>query len=122
MKTPGISLSNVSLSFENRCLFDDLDFNLAMGDKVTIVGENGCGKTTFLRLLSGVDYLYSGSIQIEGRIGFLPQHFEEISGDEPAILTLLRSLQDPEMDDFLQEEQHPFEILSSTKALKCSPK
>jgi len=108
MKTPGISISNLSLSFENKCLFDDLDFSLARGDKVTIVGENGCGKTTFLRLLSGVDYvLNSGSVSIEGEIGFLPQHFEEIASDEPAIITLLRHLNDPEIQHFLEQPHQP---------------
>ncbi|KAL0483278.1 hypothetical protein AKO1_014608 [Acrasis kona] len=109
MKTPGIIMSNVCLSFEKKLLFDDLDFSLLIGDKVTIVGENGCGKTTLLRLLSGADYFYSGSIEKEGRIGYLPQHFEELDGDEPAIITILRFLESPEIQTFLKQ---PFEPLS----------
>jgi ATPase subunit of ABC transporter with duplicated ATPase domains len=75
---------------------------------VTIVGENGCGKTTFLHLLSGVDYPYSGSIIIEGRIGFLPQHFEEVDSNEVAIVTLLKSLHDPNINQFLEQSYEPF--------------
>jgi ATPase subunit of ABC transporter with duplicated ATPase domains len=107
---PEISVNNVSLSFEKKRLFDDLDFSLVSGDKVTIVGENGCGKTTFLRLLNGLDYPYLGSIVVKGRIAFLPQHFEEIASEKPAIITLLTSLNNPEVNLFLKQ---PYETFSS---------
>lgn len=97
MKSTKIIVDRLCLSFEKKTLFEDLDFSLNSGDKITIVGENGIGKTTFLRLLSGVEYTYLGSISVEGRIGFLPQHFEDVSSDEPALLTLLRSLDDVEI-------------------------
>ncbi len=79
-----------------------------MGDKVTIVGENGCGKTTFLRLLSGVEFMYSGTVDVVGRVGVLPQHFEDVTrGDESAIMTLLRSVNDPEINNFLKQPLEP---------------
>lgn len=106
MKKTKISLNKVSLSFEKKCLFDDLEFNMTRGDKITIVGENGCGKTTFLRLLSGVDYPYSGSMLTEGRIGYLPQNFEEIEGDLPAIIVLLKNTQDSEIQNFLKDQTY----------------
>lgn len=46
----GIGVSNLSLSFGNKCVYDDLDFSLDIGDKVTIVGENGCGKSAWERM------------------------------------------------------------------------
>ncbi|EFC44767.1 predicted protein [Naegleria gruberi] len=114
MKPPsiGISITNLSLNFDKKIIFEDLDFSLSVGDKVTIVGDNGSGKTTFLRLLSGtVDYSYSGTVEIEGRIGYLPQHFEDIMSDEPTIVTILRYLNDANINQFL--EQSNCEKLSS---------
>ncbi|KAL9648623.1 hypothetical protein ABK040_016255 [Willaertia magna] len=103
-KSIGISVENLSLHFGKKCLFEDLDFSLTVGDKVTLVGENGCGKTTFLKLLSGKsEYSYSGSVIIEGRIGYLPQHFEEIMSDEPAIITILRFLNDLKINQFIEQ-------------------
>lgn len=108
IKGYGISVSGLDLSFENKILFDDLDFSLSMNEKVTIVGENGCGKTTFLKLLFGADYPYSGSVILEGRVGFLPQHFEEVDDNELAIVTLLKSLHDPDINQFLKQSYQPF--------------
>lgn len=108
-KAPEIAVQNLDLSFDGKTLFTDLNFTLSCGDKVTIVGENGSGKTTFLKLLSGFEeYPYSGSIEIEGRLGFLPQHFEEVDGDDLAINLVLRSLYDYEIDQFLESGLEPF--------------
>lgn len=106
--TPEISVNNISLTFEKKKLFDNLDFSIEAGDKVTIVGENGCGKTTFLHLLNGVNYPYSGSIDVRGRIAFLPQHFEDVASDDPALITLLISLNDPEVNLFLKQPYPTF--------------
>lgn len=108
-KSPEIIVQNLDLSFDGKTLFTDLDFVVSYGDKVTIVGENGIGKTTFLKLLSGVDdYPFSGSIEIEGRIGFLPQHFEEVDGNLLAVEVLLKSLYDDEINEFLELPLTPF--------------
>lgn len=108
-KSPELLVQNLDLTLDKKTLFADLDFAVSYGDKVTIVGENGSGKTTFLSLLAGVDeYPYSGSIEIEGRIGFLPQHFEEVDGDLLAIEVLLRSLYDDEINEFLELRMEPF--------------
>lgn len=104
----GISVSGLDLSIENKVIFDNLDFSLSMREKVTIVGENGTGKTTFLKVLFGADYPHSGSVVLEGRVGFLPQHFEEVDSNELAIVTLLKSLHDPDIDQFLKQSYQPF--------------
>ena len=105
----GIELSSISLSFGQKVLFDDLDFSLIPGDKVTIVGENGRGKSTFLHLLIGtVDLPYSGSRHVAGRIGYLPQHFEDVDGEKPALLILLELLNDKDIGLWLLHSQFPF--------------
>ncbi|SCV99683.1 LAFE_0B00210g1_1 [Lachancea fermentati] len=103
-KPPEIVVHNLDLSFGKKNLFTDLGFAVSYGDKVTIVGENGSGKTTFLKLLSDAEeYPYSGSIEIEGRISFLPQHFEDLL----AIEVLLASLHDDEINEFLKLPSEP---------------
>jgi ATP-binding cassette subfamily F protein 3 len=47
--------SNVSKSFGAFDVFTDLNFSVARGDKVALIGVNGCGKTTLLRIVAGAD-------------------------------------------------------------------
>jgi ATPase subunit of ABC transporter with duplicated ATPase domains len=74
-----ISVKDLSLDFGYKVLFNKLNFNLQNGDKITIVGDNGAGKTTLINLLSGKDYGQSGQINISGKVGCLPQSFEDFA-------------------------------------------
>lgn len=48
------------------CIFHDLDFDLAQGQSVGIVGSSGAGKTTLLNILGGLDTVSSGSVELCG--------------------------------------------------------
>src|SRR5688572_10727518 len=61
-----ISVSNVSLQFGKRVLFDDVNVNFTSGNCYGIIGANGAGKSTFMRILSGeID-------PTRGRVNILP--------------------------------------------------
>ena len=68
-------ITNLDLLLGKRIIFHNLQLQVFSGDKVIIVGENGVGKTTLLKLIKGFDYTFSGSIKAEGNIGYLPQSF-----------------------------------------------
>ncbi|MDP3177900.1 MAG: ABC-F family ATP-binding cassette domain-containing protein, partial [Spirochaetaceae bacterium] len=63
-------------------VFENVSFALDPGEKVGLVGSNGCGKTTALRILAGLDDDYRGKVRLrEGlRIGYVPQRFEPPAG------------------------------------------
>jgi len=56
-----------------RLLMDDVDFRVADGDKVGLVGRNGAGKTTLTRILAGEALPAAGKVQASGSVGYLPQ-------------------------------------------------
>ncbi len=72
-----ITVTNLSAFYESRKVFENLNFSVKEGDYLCIIGENGTGKTTLMKLLLGLDVKHSGKIAFEGftkkEIGWLPQ-------------------------------------------------
>ena len=73
-----IQLNNLSKSFTTQELFSNLNFKLASGNKVGLVGRNGSGKSTLFKLILGEDTPDSGDIILPKgyKIGALKQHLE----------------------------------------------
>ncbi|MCK5436549.1 MAG: ABC transporter ATP-binding protein, partial [Desulfobulbaceae bacterium] len=77
-----VYLKNVSFSFSERPVLEDVNLTIKRGDFASIVGPNGGGKTTFLKLLLGLQKPDSGEILVLGRkpaksrfrVGYMPQH------------------------------------------------
>ncbi len=70
-----VSVENVSKSFTEKKLLDNVSFYLSEGEKIGIVGINGVGKSTFLKLIAAVEHLDSGVITISNKwlISYLSQ-------------------------------------------------
>lgn len=77
-----LNIHNLSVSFSGEYLFENVTFRIGAGDRVGLVGKNGAGKSTMLKLLSGDLEPDTGSMAIEKelRIGFLRQDIEFIPG------------------------------------------
>jgi len=74
-----ISISNLSYSFPNgKKLFENLNFTIS-SEKVGLTGDNGCGKTTLLKLIAGELKQASGSIKISGDITKFEQDQSNLS-------------------------------------------
>jgi ATP-binding cassette subfamily F protein 3 len=73
-----ITVSNLSKSFGPLDLFSGVSFAVPKGSRLALVGPNGCGKTTLLRILVGLDESSGGKISRAKavRIGYLPQEAE----------------------------------------------
>jgi ATP-binding cassette subfamily F protein 3 len=73
-----LTVSDLSKSFNIQTLFEKITFSLNPGERVGLIGPNGCGKTTLLRILAGREEPTSGSVHHPSdlRIGYLPQGFE----------------------------------------------
>ena len=71
-----LQLNNVSLSFGNRVLFTDISLSLLEGDKVGLVGVNGTGKSSLLRIIMGELEPDSGTTQQLRRFKVLLENTE----------------------------------------------
>ena len=83
-----ISIENLGFSFGESPVLDAVTLNIAAGDFVAVIGPNGGGKTTLMRLLLGLLPPTSGRISIFGqapghfpeRVGYVPQHSNTTPG------------------------------------------
>ena len=75
-----VDLAGASLRFGNRVILDDVDWIIGPGDRYGIVGANGIGKTTLLRIIQGLQPLDSGRVKIGQTVRFavLSQHLDEL--------------------------------------------
>lgn len=70
-----LNIENLTKSYGDRLLMDDLTFGVDEGDKIGIVAKNGTGKSTLLRMLAGTEAADSGKITFRNgvRVAFLEQ-------------------------------------------------
>ena len=112
-----IDLINISLQFGGKYLFKDVNYKISSGDKISLVGANGTGKSSLLKILDGSLEPESGQVQKQKRIsiGYLPQEnvihvgktlLEEASSALSDILVLqnketeiTQSLNNPDLSD-----------------------
>ena len=76
--------SNVSKSFGDRLLIDNLSFQVPAGAIVGIIGPNGAGKSTLFKLISGKEQPDSGSIKVGQtvKMAFVDQNRDDLSNDK----------------------------------------
>ncbi len=90
-----LSVENISKTLKDGPLFQDVTFGMRQGERIGLVGPNGCGKSTFLQLLSGTLESDTGTIAKarDITIGVLEQQPNSLPGQTVA--------------DFLLEGEHP---------------
>ena len=67
MTTPLISVKNINKSFAGVHALHDINLDIAPGEIHCLAGENGCGKSTLIKVISGVHEPDSGTIEINGK-------------------------------------------------------
>lgn len=70
-----ISINNLSVEFSAKSLFDNINYVINKKDKIALVGKNGAGKSTMLKIICGLQKPTSGSVSVpqDVTIGYLPQ-------------------------------------------------
>ena len=71
-----ISVDNIAVEFSGTVLFKDVNFVINENDKIALMGKNGAGKSTMMKIIAGVDQPTRGNVQSpkEAVIAYLPQH------------------------------------------------
>ncbi len=93
---------NVKKKFGEFTVLADIAFSLRAGEKMGIVGPNGIGKSTLLKIIAGIDKDYEGLVHTRGSVKYVPQ---EIGDDEQCMI----------VSDFLRREsKENIEVLAKS--------
>lgn len=97
--------------YENRAVLKDVSFNVKKGEAIGLIGTNGCGKSTTLKMLTKILYPDTGSIEMDGRVSALIElgagFHPDMSGREniytnAAIFGLTKKEIDQRVDDIIE--------------------
>ncbi|PAV30568.1 ABC transporter ATP-binding protein [Virgibacillus profundi] len=82
-----ILMEEISKQYKEKKLFDLLDLHVRFQERIAIIGENGSGKSTILKMILGLETADKGSVKLGSNlsIGFLSQHILEMDSNETVL-------------------------------------
>lgn len=126
-----IDIDSLTLSYSSKVLFDGISANIGARDRIGLVGSNGAGKSTFLKILMGLSDAESGTINRANfvTIGYLPQDgivaigktlFKEVESAFDNILNIQKQLEDANLrlDDLMPDNEEYYDLLEIIGALE----
>lgn len=125
-----IEIKNLSLKYGGREVLKDLNLNIDSGKIIGLVGENGTGKSTLMRVLTGLEKNYKGEVLIDGNrpggetntlISYQPDH---LPFDDSMTVIDIGNIYEKFYDDFDAENYYKmidsFSIERNLKIKECS--
>lgn len=82
-RNPVIQLNNLQIKYNNNPIFMPVSFEVNDGDRVAIIGKNGAGKSSILKLILGENIKYNGTYKIINnlKISYVPQNTDNLNGN-----------------------------------------
>ena len=82
-KNPLILAKNLQIKYDGKAIFSNVSFEVKNGDRVAIVGKNGVGKSSVLKLMMGSQIQYSGELKMANdlKISYVSQSTENLKGN-----------------------------------------
>lgn len=123
-----LSIENISRTLGERVLFEDISFGLNFGEKVALIGRNGTGKSTLLKIIAGIDQPDGGKVTFrnDAKVGYLRQQerfepgqslMDALFGGDDEVFSLIRHynkvIQSSDRADELEQAAIAMEKLSA---------
>ena len=86
-----LKVNKVSKSYKSKNILNKIEFSLNTGEKIGLVGTNGVGKSTLMKIIAGIEKLDEGTVEIENPefIGYLRQEFK-IDEENQSIVAFIK--------------------------------
>lgn len=125
-----IEIKNLSLKYGGKKVLDDFNLNLEKGKIIGLVGENGAGKSSLMRIITGLEKNYAGEVLISGQKpggqtnSFISYQADHLPFDDYMTVIDIGNIYDRFYDDFDSESYYKiidsFSIERSLKIKECS--
>jgi len=112
---PQITIQELTIGYRGPSLLSEISCRIEAGEKIGLLGRNGCGKTTLMRLISGQEQAQSGSIEMsEGtRVAILPQDVPlDIEGTVEEVIARGLPAEMNELENHWQRDQFVERIIA----------
>jgi len=78
-----VSVEDLAVSYENRVVFEGLSFSVNRGERLALIGGNGSGKSSIIKLICGQNIPHTGDVKVGSRldISYVPQDTSFLKGD-----------------------------------------
>ena len=109
-----LSVNNIDKTFVDNHILKSVSFHLNENDKAALIGVNGCGKTTLLKIIMGLEHADNGEVTMSKdlSVGYLPQN-AVLDSDRTVYEEVLSTKQDMvEMEALLEKLQNDMEVSS----------
>ncbi len=82
-KNPLVLANNLQIKFNEQTIFNPISFEINNGDRVAIIGKNGIGKSSILKLILGKEIQYNGQFKVANnlKISYVSQSTEDLKGN-----------------------------------------
>ena len=82
-KNPLVLANNLQIKYNEQAIFNPISFEVNNGDRVAIVGKNGIGKSSILKLILGKEIQYNGDVKVVNdlKISYVSQSTEDLKGN-----------------------------------------
>ena len=109
-----ISINSLSVEFSSQVLFDSINYVINPKDKIALVGKNGAGKSTMLKIIAGLQKPSSGNVAVpQGvTVGYLPQQM--VLADSTTVADEVRKVFSPIKDMHAELDRMSAELSSRT--------
>ena len=87
-----VSIKDLSKQYTNKIIFDKMNLNIIYGEKIALIGKNGTGKSTLIKIILGQEG-FSGNMKIGSsvKIGYIPQEIKFENDDETILEYFIKS-------------------------------
>jgi len=111
MESIVLKYENISKKYNGHTILDNINLSVMKGEAIVLVGENGCGKSTLIKILSGLTKPSGGTIRtsLNTKLGLIPDHFEKINLSIPKFMMYMQAMEGNEKKpEILQKYYHDF--------------